>query len=79
MKNAYFLPKKIRYQACLITDFKGFCLNHVIIRPGHLGLTTKRRSNKDTSIPVERLIDVVDECRMSGAKDVAVSTTKEMG
>ena len=33
----------------------------------------------DTSIPVERLIDVVDECRMSGAKDVAVSTTKEMG
>jgi len=33
----------------------------------------------DTTIPVERLIDVVDECRMSGAKDVAVSTTKEMG
>lgn len=33
----------------------------------------------DDSIPVERLIDVVDECRMSGAKDVAVSTTKEMG
>lgn len=33
----------------------------------------------DTSIPVERLIDVVDECRMSGAQDVAVSTTKEMG
>jgi len=33
----------------------------------------------DTSIPVERLIDVVDECRMSGASDVAVSTTKEMG
>ncbi|HIP18091.1 MAG TPA: biopolymer transporter ExbD [Sulfurovum sp.] len=33
----------------------------------------------DTSIPVERLIDVVDECRMSGAKDVAVSTSKEMG
>ncbi|MEA3418326.1 MAG: biopolymer transporter ExbD [Campylobacterota bacterium] len=33
----------------------------------------------DAMIPVERLIDVVDECRMSGAKDVAVSTTKEMG
>lgn len=33
----------------------------------------------DTSISVERLIDVVDECRMSGASDVAVSTTKEMG
>jgi len=33
----------------------------------------------DTTIPVERLIDVVDECRLSGAKDVAVSTTKEMG
>jgi biopolymer transport protein ExbD len=33
----------------------------------------------DTTIPVDVLIDVVDECRMSGAKDVAVSTTKEMG
>jgi len=33
----------------------------------------------DDTIPVETLIDVVDECRMSGAKDVAVSTTKEMG
>lgn len=33
----------------------------------------------DTTIPVDRLINVVDECRMSGAKDVAVSTTKEMG
>ncbi len=33
----------------------------------------------DSTIPVEKLIDVVDECRMSGAKDVAVSTTKEMG
>lgn len=33
----------------------------------------------DDSIPVEKLIDVVDECRMSGAKDVAVSTSKEMG
>lgn len=33
----------------------------------------------DTDIPVGTLIDVVDECRQSGAKDVAVSTTKEMG
>lgn len=33
----------------------------------------------DSTIPVEKLIDVVDECRMSGAEDVAVSTVKEMG
>ncbi len=33
----------------------------------------------DGEIPVNSLIDVIDECRMSGAKDVAVSTTKEMG
>ena len=33
----------------------------------------------DTDIPVSNLIDVIDECRMSGAKDVAVSTIKEMG
>ena len=33
----------------------------------------------DTDIPVHNLIDVIDECKMSGAKDVAVSTTKEMG
>ena len=33
----------------------------------------------DTDIPVGILIDVIDECRQSGAKDVAVSTTKEMG
>lgn len=33
----------------------------------------------DDSIPVNKLIDVVDECRMSGAKDVAVATEKEMG
>jgi len=33
----------------------------------------------DTNIPVEALIDVIDECKMSGAEDVAVSTTKEMG
>ena len=33
----------------------------------------------DTDIAVGVLIDVVDEVRQSGAKDVAVSTTKEMG
>jgi len=33
----------------------------------------------DSDIAVSNLIDVVDECRMSGAKDIAVSTTKEMG
>ncbi len=33
----------------------------------------------DSSLPVNILIDVVDEVRMSGAKDVAVSTIKEMG
>ncbi|MFT5661376.1 MAG: biopolymer transport protein ExbD [Sulfurimonas sp.] len=33
----------------------------------------------DSDIAVNVLIDVVDEVRMSGAKDVAVSTTKEMG
>lgn len=33
----------------------------------------------DNTIPVDVLINVVDECRMSGVKDVAVSTTKEMG
>ena len=33
----------------------------------------------DTDIPVGSLIDLVDEVRQSGAKDVAVSTTKEMG
>lgn len=33
----------------------------------------------DTDIPVESLIDVIDECRLSGAQDVAVSTTKELG
>jgi biopolymer transport protein ExbD len=33
----------------------------------------------DGDIPVNVLIDVIDECKMSGAKDVAVSTTKEMG
>lgn len=33
----------------------------------------------DSNIPVNSLIDVVDECRMSGAKEVAVSTNKELG
>jgi len=33
----------------------------------------------DSEIPVATLIDVVDECKMSGAEDVAVSTSKEMG
>ncbi len=33
----------------------------------------------DMNIPVESLIDVVDEVKMSGAEDVAVSTTKELG
>jgi biopolymer transport protein ExbD len=33
----------------------------------------------DESIAVEKLIDVVDQCRLSGAKDVAVATKKEVG
>ncbi len=33
----------------------------------------------DDTIPVEKLIDVVDQCRLSGAKDVAVATEKEVG
>jgi biopolymer transport protein ExbD len=33
----------------------------------------------DSSIPVEALIDVYDECKMSGADEVAVSTNKELG
>jgi len=33
----------------------------------------------DSDIPVSSLIDVIDECKQSGAKDVAVSTTKEVG
>ena len=32
----------------------------------------------DGSIPVEALIDVYDECKMSGAEEVAVSTIKEL-
>jgi biopolymer transport protein ExbD len=33
----------------------------------------------DSGIAVEKLIDVVDQCRLSGAKDVAVATQKEVG
>ena len=33
----------------------------------------------DDTIAVEKLIDVVDQCRLSGAKDVAVATQKEVG
>ncbi len=33
----------------------------------------------DNGIPVEKLIDVVDQCRLSGATDVAVATQKEVG
>jgi biopolymer transport protein ExbD len=33
----------------------------------------------DDTIAVEKLIEVVDQCRMSGAKDVAVATKKEVG
>ena len=33
----------------------------------------------DDGIEVNRLIEVVDQCRMAGAKDVAVATEKEVG
>ncbi|MBD3800621.1 MAG: biopolymer transporter ExbD [Campylobacterales bacterium] len=33
----------------------------------------------DETIAVEKLIEVVDQCRLSGAKDVAVATKKEVG
>ena len=33
----------------------------------------------DNSIPVEKLIELIDQCRLSGAKDVAVATRKEVG
>jgi biopolymer transport protein ExbD len=33
----------------------------------------------DEGIAVQKLIDVVDQCRLSGAKDVAVATQKEVG
>ncbi len=33
----------------------------------------------DDTIAVDKLIEVVDQCRMAGAKDVAVATEKEVG
>jgi biopolymer transport protein ExbD len=33
----------------------------------------------DDSIQVDKLIEVVDQCRMAGAQDVAVATEKEVG
>lgn len=33
----------------------------------------------DEGVPVKTLINVVDECRMSGAKEVAVATNSEAG
>ena len=33
----------------------------------------------DDTVPVEKLIEVVDQCRLSGAKDVAVAAKKEVG
>ncbi|SMF54584.1 ExbD/TolR family protein [Pseudobacteriovorax antillogorgiicola] len=33
----------------------------------------------DKGVPSEKLIEVVDQCRMGGAKDVGVATEKEAG
>lgn len=33
----------------------------------------------DARVPVERLVEVVDQCRLAGAADVAVATEKEWG
>ncbi len=33
----------------------------------------------DDSIAVEKLIELVDQCKLSGARDVAVATKKEVG
>ncbi|MGV6817344.1 MAG: ExbD/TolR family protein [Thiotrichales bacterium] len=33
----------------------------------------------DEGVPVKTLVNVVDECRMSGAKEVAVATNSEAG
>lgn len=33
----------------------------------------------DLTVEAQKLIDVVDQCRLSGAKDIAVATNKEMG
>ncbi len=33
----------------------------------------------DETIAVDKLIELIDQCRLSGAKDVAVATKKEVG
>ncbi|MGE4419536.1 MAG: ExbD/TolR family protein [Sulfurimonas sp.] len=33
----------------------------------------------DESVAVERLVEVIDQCKMAGASDVAVATEKEVG
>lgn len=33
----------------------------------------------DRAVPAEKLIEVVDQCRMAGAKDVGVATDQEAG
>ena len=33
----------------------------------------------DDGVPAQKLLDVVDQCRLAGAKDVAVSTQQEAG
>ncbi len=33
----------------------------------------------DRQVPAEKLVDVVDKCRLAGAKDVAVATEEEAG
>ena len=33
----------------------------------------------DKSVPSERLIEVVDQCKLAGAEDVGVATRKEIG
>jgi biopolymer transport protein ExbD len=33
----------------------------------------------DRLVPAERLVDVVDQCRLGGASDVGVATEKEAG
>jgi biopolymer transport protein ExbD len=33
----------------------------------------------DRKVPADRLIEVVDQCRLAGAKDVGVATEKEAG
>jgi biopolymer transport protein ExbD len=33
----------------------------------------------DRRVPSEKLVEVVDQCRLAGAKDVGVATEKEAG